>query len=204
MPRPLSETEILTLRAFQRQVKRLHGSRLAQHKDINLKFSQTVDNASGEVETSYEGYDPDEFQAQLPILRQFLLQNDSVSFYRIHNLIAKCCDRHELVGWATYTRRMWKETLGRVPFTDILFTGTGPQSVEDAVDKLFYGYGGLFHADIDKPDEEEHVRSMQEATLQSAFPTLCNCLLNLDAVIRLWLDEPDKPVPALPIDNASS
>ena len=133
---------------------------------------------------------------QLPILRQLLLQKDNVNFYRIYNLIAQCCDRDELVGWSTYTRRMWKETLGRVPFTDILFTGTGPQSVEDAVNKLFHGYGGLFHADIDKPDEQEHVRNMQEATLQSAFPTLCDCLPNLNAVIRLWLDEPDKPVPA--------
>ena len=64
--------------------------------------------------------------------------------------------------------------------------------------KLFYGYGGLFHANIEQPDEEDHVRTTQEATLQTRFPNLCRCLLNLHAVIGLWLDEPDKAVPAPP------
>jgi hypothetical protein len=195
MARPLTEQETAILRAYQRQVNRLRGSNLGQSKNVAFSYSQTLSNLTGQVDSRYEGYEKDAFQAQLPILRQFLLQNDRVNFYRVHNLINQCCDRQELVDWTRYTLRRWKETLACAPIVDYFFLQSETQTVENAAQKLFHGPGGLFHANIHEPEEEENVRTTQEATLQSAFPQLFNCLHNLDRVIRLWLDEPNETVP---------
>ena len=198
MARQLTPDEMLVLRAFQRQVDRLRRSSIVQSGKVTFKYSTKITFPSGEIETDFDGYDKVVFQAQLPILRQFLLQHDTINFNRIHNLVNQCCDRQELLDWTRYARRRWMETLARLPVGDLRYFRGARDRVEDAVEKLFYGYGGLFHADIKEPDEEEAVREVQEATLQHAFPYFWNCLNNLDSVIYLWLDEPSKPVPSLP------
>ena len=90
------------------------------------------------------------------------------------------------------------ETLARLPIDEHRYFHDAKDNVEAAKDKLFYGYGGLFHTNIHEPDEEEEVREIQEATLQNAFPYFWNCLNNLDSVIHIWLDEPTKSVPPVP------
>jgi hypothetical protein len=197
MVRPLTTEETLSLRAFQRQVNRLRQSSIVQSGNVTFKYSTKITFPTGEIDTGFEGYDKVAFQAQLPLLRQFLLQ-DSINFNRIHNLVNQCCDRQDLLDWTRYARKKWADTLARLPFDSHRFFHGANQSVEDAVEKLFYGYGGLFHVDINEPDEEENVREIQEATLQNAFPYFWNCLNNLDSVIHIWLDEPAKTVPPLP------
>ncbi len=197
MVRPLTAEETLSLRAFQRQVKRLRQSSIVQSGNVTFRYSTKITFPTGEIDTGFEGYDKVAFQAQLPLLRQFLLQ-DSINFNRIHNLVNQCCDRQDLLDWTRYARTKWAETLARLPFDSHRFFHGADQNVEEAVEKLFYGYGGLFHVDINEPNEEENVREIQEATLQNAFPYFWNCLNNLDSVIHIWLDEPAKTVPPLP------
>lgn len=198
MARPPTPEETLILRAFQRQVNRLRQSSIVQSGKAAFKYTTKITFPSGQTDIGFEGYDPVAFQAQLPILRQFLLQQDTINFYRIHNIVNQCCDRHDLLEWTRYARRKWTETLDRLPMDDHRYFQGANQTVEEAVEKLFYGFGGLFHANIHEPDEEEKVREIQEATLQHAFPYFWNCLNNLDSVIHIWLDEPTKPVPPLP------
>lgn len=204
MPRPLTDEENLIVRAFQRQVERLRRSSIVQAGKAQFKYSTKITFPTGQIDTSFAGYDPIAFQSQLPLLRQFLLQQDAINFYRIHNIVNQCCDRQELLGWTRYARGKWKETLARLPIDDHRFFHNAQDDVEAAVEKLFYGYGGLFHADIHEPDEQEKVREVQEATLQHAFPHFWNCLNNLDSVIHLWLDAPNKPVPPLPAGASQS
>lgn len=197
MVRPLTDEEKLILRAFQRQVDRLRQSSIVQSGKGQFKYSTTISFTTGEIDTSFEGYDPVAFQSQLPLLRQFLLQ-DTLNFGRIHNIVTQCCDRRDLLEWTSYAYTRWKETLKRLSFGDYRFFHGVNQDVQSAVEKLFYGYGGLFHVDINEPDEEQKVREVQEAMLQNAFPYFWNCLHTLDSVIHIWLDEPTMPVPALP------
>ncbi len=198
MTRPLTPDETRILRAFQRQVDRLRKSSIVQIGSVTFKYSTKLPFPSGEIETGFEGYEKVAFQSQLPLLRQFILEQDTINFNKIHNIVNQCCDRQDLLDWTRYARRKWMETLARLPIDDHRYFHGANQSVEDAVEKLFYGYGGLFHMNIDEPDEEEKVREIQEATLQNAFPYFWNCLNNLDSVIHIWLDEPSKPVPPLP------
>ena len=197
MARLLTPKEKLILRTYRRQVNRLRQSSIVQRGGITLKYSTKIDFPTGEIDTVFEGYDKEAFQAQLPLLRQFLLQ-DTINFNRIHNLVNQCCDRQDLLGWTRYAREKWTETLSRMPIDEHRFFHDANQTVEAAVKKLFYGYGGLFHADINEPDKEEEVREIQEATLQNAFPYFWNCLNNLDSVIHIWLENPSKPVPPVP------
>ena len=46
-------------------------------------------------------------------------------------------------------------------------------TVKEAIKKVFYGYGGLFHVNIHEPKEEENIRAIQEGMVQHAFPYLC-------------------------------
>jgi hypothetical protein len=195
MVRPLTSDETLLLRAFQRQVERLRKSSILREGKINFKYSTKITFPSGEVQQSFEGYDKDAFQAQLPILRQFILQ-EKINFNRIHNIVNQCCERPDLLEWVGFARRQWDRTFTKLP-EDNYFRNQ-QLSVEEATKKLFYGFGGLFHVDLNVPNEEEEVREIQEAIIQSAFPYLWNSLNNMDSVIHIWLDETTKPVPPAP------
>ena len=78
MARPLTETETRSLRAFQRQVDRLRRSTLAQGKDVKLTYSQKIDNSSGQVETTFEGYEKDAFQRNCRSFASFFSRMISV------------------------------------------------------------------------------------------------------------------------------
>lgn len=197
MARTMTADEEKAVRAFQRQVERLRQSSIVQSGKVSFKYTTNISFTTGEMETLFEGYDKVAFQSQLPLLRQFLLQ-DPVNFNRIHNIINQCCDRHDLLDWTRHARAKWMETLRRLPIDDHRFFHGANDTVEAAVEKLFYGYGGLFHVNPDDPEEEEEVREIQEATLQFAFPQFWNCLHTVDSVIHIWLDEPTKAVPPLP------
>ena len=197
MAQTLTDKESRTLRAFQRQVDRLRDSSLNPSGPLTMKTSVSLSLDTGKVETQFEAYDKTKFQAQLPILRQFILQ-DVVNFNHVHNLIEKYCDRTELKEWNRLTRQKWIEALKGMPIESHQYFHGATQTVEQAVESLFYGYGGLFHVDMDKPPESETEREIRETTVQNAFPDLWTCLHNMHAVINLWLDEPTREVPPLP------
>lgn len=152
---------------------------------------------SGEVTTSFTGYDPELFQAALPILRQFVLA-DEINFNRIHNVINQRCNRPELVAWCRYARRKWDEILDTLPDEVHRHFHVEAPTVEEALEKVFYGYGGLFHVDIHAPLEEEGMRAIEHGMIHHAFPRLCWCLNVIDSVIYLWLDAAQADVPPVP------
>ena len=107
------------------------------------------------------------------------------------------CQRDDLREWATEAKRLWDEAFRRVPGSnDQILFGVNT-SLEDALDKLFYGFGGLFHVDIDKPDEAESVGAIESALIHGVFPHLWRCLNILDSVINWWLDETSATVPSV-------
>lgn len=198
MARQATPEELLILRAYQRQVERLRQSEIIQSGRVTFKYTTQLTFPTGEIATSFAGYDPVEFQSVLPVLRQFLLQQDAINFLRLHNLLNQCCDRPELLAWVRHARREWMKALSSLPIGEHRYFHDAKDDVEAAVQKLFYGYGGLFHVDLNQPQEANDVREIQEATLQHAFPRLWNCLHTVDSVIHIWLDEPNKPVPQPP------
>ena len=195
MPDPLTNEETLKLRAFHRQFDRIRRSSIGQAKKVQVKKTTNFDFKTGEISTSFSGYEPEQFQSQLPVFRQFFLQ-DSINFGHICNIIYQKCDREELKAWIAEARKRWQENLRQLPeeFERHLHQATG--SVEEAIEKLFYGYGGLFHVDVNAPEEEQAVAAIEGAMLHRAFPRLCWCLNVVDSVIYWWLDAPDEPVPS--------
>ena len=199
MPDPLAADEELRLRAFHRQVDRLRKSAIGRQGRVQISTTTKFDFTTGEIATAFSGYDPDAFQAQLPILRQFML-NDDIGFYRTCNLIYQRCTRAELLAWVREGRKRWQENLAEVPEAMHQHLHQVTSSLEDALHKLFYGYGGLFHTDIRAADEEANVAVIEKLLLQKAFPKLCWCLNVIDSVIYWWLDEPTKTVPPAPVN----
>ena len=198
MARPLTEKEKKILRTFHRQVDRLRQSTIVQSGKVSFKYTTRINFPSGQSEMSFEGYDKVAFQAQLPILRQFMLKKDDINFFKVQNVLKECCDRAELLPWIDYALRDWTAVLAQLPNEEHRYFHGAQLTVDEAVEKLFYGYGGLFHADINDPAEEDAILEIQEATLQFAFPRLWNSVHILDSVIYLWLDAPSEPVPPLP------
>lgn len=194
MAKPLTDEQTRTLRAFHRQVDRLRHSSIGQQRKVQVSTATNFNFVTGEITTSSSGYDPEAFQSQLPILRQFILK-DPVNFGHICNIIYQCCDRQELLAWVREARQRWTEILDQVPELMHQHLHQATSSLEEALEKLFYGYGGLFHVNINAPEEEQSVSAIEQALLQRSFPKMCWCLNVLDSVIYWWLDEPTKPVP---------
>lgn len=192
-----TKDEMLALRAFHRQFDRLRQCSIVKQGKLKLSLRTHVDMVSGEVTNSFTGYDPELFQAAMPILRQFVL-SDAISFNRMHNVINQRCDRPELVGWCRYAKRKWDEKLVSLPDEVHRHFHVAPPTVDDALTKVFYGYGGLFHVDIHARQEEEGMRAIEHGMLHHAFPHLCWCLNVIDSVIYWWLDATTAAVPAVP------
>ena len=197
MTSTLSQDEELTLRAFHRQVERLRRSSIGRQGQVQVSSTTNFDFRTGNVTTTFTGFDQDAFQSQLPVLRQFVL-NDAVSFNHICNVIYQRCGRPELLAWVREARRRWNENLQQVPDAMHQHLHKATSSLEDAIEKLFYGYGGLFHVDIHAPKEEENVAAVEQQLLHRAFPKMCWCLNVIDSVIYWWLDAPGETVPAVP------
>jgi hypothetical protein len=196
MARALTDEETRTLRAFHRQFDRIRRSAIGQQRNVRVSTTTQMNFQTGEITVSASGFDPEAFQSQLPILRQFIL-NDPVNFGHVCNIIFQCCDRAELLDQVKEARRHWNEILAEVPEAIHQHLHQATDSLEDALKKLFYGYGGLFHVNIDAPEEENSVSAIEQALLHRAFPKLGWCLNVLDSVIYWWLDAPEKPVPPL-------
>src|SRR4051794_20587048 len=84
MTRQLTNDEQLELRAFHRQVDRLRKSSIGQQRKAHVSVTTNFDFRTGQITASSKGYDPESFQSQLPVLRQFIL-NDPVNFGHICN-----------------------------------------------------------------------------------------------------------------------
>ena len=194
---PTTEEE-LKLRAFHRQFDRIRNSSIGKQGKVKISSTTKFDFTTGQIDTVVEGFDPELFQAQLPVLRQFIL-NDDISFNHICNIICKTCDRPELLAWVKEARRRWKENLATLPDAMHQHLHKTTDSLEDALKKLFYGYGGLFHIDIHAPEQDCSVAEIERLVLHRAFPFLCWCLNVIDSVIYWWLDAPHETVPAIPI-----
>ena len=193
----LTSEEEKILRAFQRQVDRLRKSSLLSPERLELKKTYGIDLATGKKTAAFIGYDPDQLQAQLPIFRQFMLKQEQINFLRVTNIILRRCQRNELKDWANEAKRLWKEAFRRVPSTNDQIMFDVNTSLDDALEKLFYGFGGLFHVDIDQPNEAASVAAIEGALIQTALPHLWRCLNILDSVINWWLDEIAAKVPTV-------
>jgi hypothetical protein len=177
-------------------VDRLRKSPIIQQQQLTLRQTTTFNFTNGEIAAAFSGYDPIQFQAQLPLLRQFLLQ-DAMNFGSICNIVYPKCNRDELRAWVAKARKRWYELLDELPSAVDQHLHGVSTSVDDALNKLFYGYGGLFHVDINAPDEKESVAAIEGALLHKAFPYLFWCLNVMDSVINWWLDAPNDAVPPL-------
>lgn len=199
MARTLTNHELLTLRAFARQFQRLRECSIIKQGELKLSLTTKLDMMSGEVTGSFTGYDTELFHAALPIFRQFLL-NDDVSFDRIHNIINQCCERQPLLDWTRYAKRKWDEKLASLPDQVHRHFHVTLPTVENALQKVFYGYGGLFHVDVNAPEEETSIVAIQNWMMHHAFPFLCSYLNIVDTVIVWWQDAPTESVPAVPTE----
>jgi len=197
MPDPLTEEETLKLKAFQRQFDRIRNSAIGQARNIRLSKSVHFNLVTGEVTSEFSGYDPELFQSLLPLLRQFFL-NDAIGFYHVCNIIYQKCDRNELKAWIAEARRRWQENLASLPAEVDQHFHSANSTLAEAMQKVFYGYGGLFHIDIHAPHEDEAIKAIETELLHRAFPRLCWCLNVVGSVIYWWLDAPATEVPAVP------
>ncbi len=185
------------LRAFQRQAEWLRNSKVLSTGKVQLKFSVTFSMETKDSTHSFQGYDNEQFLAILPVLRQFILNDEPVNMLRIHNLIMKECDREDIKSWVVYTRKGWMETLNGIPSDHLIFfhnCGT----VTEAVQQLFYGFGGLFHVQLDEPRLDDQQQLILTAALHKAFPRLWNSIRNMESLIHAWLDDPGFPLPPIP------
>lgn len=199
MPNSLTSHETNLFRAFQRQVHRLRKSTLLRSGKVSLKKRVDIDLVTGEKNLTFSGYDSDALQAQLPIFRQFILRrkNDEISFDRIANIVAHKCPRAELCEWIAEAKGLWANAWRRMPSLTDQSMFAVSTSLEEAVDKLFYGFGGLFHVDVNQPDEESATTTIEEALLHEGILHLWRCLNIVDSVIWWWLDQPTASVPAV-------
>jgi hypothetical protein len=197
MASSLTDNELLALKGYSRQVDRLRQCSIVKQNGVNLSIRTSINLFSGEATHSFSGYDTESFQAALPILRQFMLK-DEINFNRIHNIINQRCDRQKLLDWSRYAKRNWDEILDTLPDLVHRHFHVSAPTVEGALRKVFYGYGGLFHVDIHAPREVEGMRAIEHGMLHRAFPKLFWCLHVIDSVIYLWIDKPTEPVPAVP------
>ncbi len=193
----IPQDDLKRLRAYERQVEWLRNSKLLSTGKVSFKFNTKYSFTTGETSLEFEGYDETEFLAVLPVLRQFVLQGEPVTLYGIHDVIMKHCERKELTDWVKLARRQWSETLNKLPSDRLVFFHKS-SSVDDVIEHLFYGFGGLFHVDLDKPENDEQTIVLLNAALQKAFPKMVNSIFNIDAVIHMWLDDPSKTVPKCP------
>lgn len=193
----IPQDDLKRLRAYQRQVEWLRNSKLLATGKVSFKFNTKHSFTTGETSFEFEGYDETEFLAVLPVLRQFVLQGEPVTLFGIHDVIMKHCERDELKDWVKSARSQWSETLNKIPSDRLVFFHKS-SSVDEVINHLFYGFGGLFHVDLDKPDNDEQTMMLMNAALQKAFPKMVNAIFNIDAVIHMWLDDPNLSPPKSP------
>lgn len=152
-----------------------------------------------DLTTAFTGYDPEAFQARLPILRQFI-PDDHVWFFPIRNILYQRCPRPESLAWVREARKRWQENSADVPEATHRHLRHATSSPDEALEKLVYGYGGLFPTAVNAADEEKNLAVIEQSLLHKALPDLCNCPNVIDSVIYWRPDEPTPPVPPAPTE----
>ena len=197
----LTEEEELKLRAFQRQFDRIRQSSIGQLVSVELKQKYHQDLVTGEItDIDFEGFDPELFQAQVPIFRQFVLQKEPVYFGKIHNIIMSKCSNQDLKDWTRYSLKKWSEHWQSLSDETLALSDGSSFSAEEATNELFYGYDGLFHVKIGIEPKSRSIDTIYKATFQKKFPVFLQCLNIMDATIIKWLDEPELSTDPLPKD----
>lgn len=103
----ISDDDLKRLRAFVRQVEWLRNSKLLSTGKVSFKFNTKYSFTTSDMSFEFEGYDETHFLAVMPVLRQFILQKEPVSLFRIHNILMQHCDRKELKDWVRHARKQW-------------------------------------------------------------------------------------------------
>ncbi|MBA4032001.1 MAG: hypothetical protein C0478_14075 [Planctomyces sp.] len=196
--KPLTDYETRVLRTFQRQVDRLRQSTLLKSGTTTLVTTFTKDLRTGKDSLLFEGFDKDQLHAILPVLRQFILDQDDINIHRVSAIILSKCNRPQSKEWVEYLKAEWEKTLEHtVQGGASLFPG-GTATTDASISTYFYGFDGLFHCDVNEVESKGSSASIRESLLHRAVPHLANCLSRIDTVIHAWLDDPSMILP--PVD----
>ena len=193
----LSPDEEESLRLFQRRVQDLRECGVVTQGEVTLKVDFPLGGMVDWDSVPFKGFDRDHFRSAMQTLRQFLLNDDAVSFFRICKLIRRRCDRSELVNWSEYARTFWKRTLETAPLG--FRVGSKLFTVKEAIDLMLYGF--LAHTKTEPAKEWDALSPGGKATIyfivQRSLFDLFYVLNLVNSVILYWLDEPNTPVPIL-------
>ena len=196
-PPELSPDELALLRLFQRRVQDLRECGAVTQGQVTLKVDFPLGGLVDWDALPFKGFDRDHFRSAMQSLRQFLLNDDAVSFFRICKLIRRRCDRPELTNWSEYARSFWKQTLETAPLS--FRVGSKLFTVKEAIDLMLYGF--LAHTKTDPAKEWDAISPGGKATIyfivQRSLFDLFYGLNLVDSVILYWLDKPDTPIPVL-------
>jgi hypothetical protein len=194
---PLSPDENDLLRLYQRRVQDLRECGVVRQGQVTLSVNLPLGGPVDWDSVPFQGFDRDHFRSAMQTLRQFLLNDDAVSFYRSCKLIRRRCHRPELVEWSEYARSFWKRTLDTAPLS--FRVGNKLFTVKEAIDLMLYGF--LAHTKTEPAKEWDAISPGGRATIyfivQRSLFDLFYCLNLVDSVILYWLDKPDVPVPTL-------
>src|SRR4051812_27651175 len=97
---PLSSEENDLLRLYQHRVQDLRECGVVRQGQVTLSVNLPLGGPVDWDSVPFQGFDRDHFRSAMQTLRQFLLNDDAVSFFRICKLIRRRCDRSELVDWS--------------------------------------------------------------------------------------------------------
>lgn len=193
----LSSDEVELLRLFQRRVQDLRECGVVTQGQVTLKVDYPLGGLVDWDAIPFKGFDRDHFRSAMQTLRQFLLNDDAVSFFRICKLIRRRCDRTELTNWSEYARSFWKRTLETAPLS--FRVGSKLFTVKEAIDLMLYGF--LAHTKTEPAKEWDAISPGGKATIyfivQRSLFDLFYGLNLVDSVILYWLDKPEAPVPVL-------
>lgn len=190
----LTPDEKARLRTFQWRVRDLEACSL-----VGTNVTRLTVHLAGPKQ-GLVGFDPDHFKAFAITLRQFFLVGD-VQVERVCGIIENRCPVPRLVDWSRRYRQDWDEVL-RTPMGIAVDCGTGPKNYTfDEFFKLWL-YGGMFHSDADKEETLKSMPGLAPEVLmmltQRRLPGILELLRMIAEVIRIWLDDPDAPVPEPP------
>lgn len=95
------------LRLFQQRVQDLRECGVVTQGIVKLSVTYPLGRTEAKSDVPFEGFERDHFRSAMQTLRQFLMDEESVHFYSVCNIIWTNCDRQELKEWVKYTRAIW-------------------------------------------------------------------------------------------------
>lgn len=186
---PLTTEEETLLRLFQKRVQDLRECGVVTQGEVTLKVDYPLGGLVDWDSVPFSGFDRDHFRSAMQTLRQFLLNDDDVSFFRICKLIRRRSGRPELAEWSEYARTFWKRTMETAPLS--FRVGEKVFTVKNAIDVMLYGF--LSHTKTDPAKEWESISPGGKATIyfivQRSFFDLFYCLNLVNSLIIHWLDK---------------